>query len=198
LQGSGPGVVTLMTQVQDRPFLTVPWQAGITGWIVVFGAVIAELVGGVVVNAMSMAVAAPVLVAPAAIAVGFGIAQWLQMRSVRDEPASWWHFAGIAAALFTWQAWPVTPSALQPIANAHDACVMMFTASPACIARTMTAMNDSHVAWWATGAVIVALAPLVRRSKIAAWAAVPVALGGCQLSAHFLELLLLHYHVPGA
>jgi uncharacterized membrane protein len=188
----------LTTQVQDRPFLTVPWQAGITGWIVVFGAVVVELVGGVIVNAMSMAVAAPVFIAPVAIAVGFGVAQWLQMRSVRDEPASWWHFAGIAAGLFTWQAWPVTPSQLQPIANAHDACVMMFTATPACIARATTAMDNSHIIWWVTGGVIVALALLVRRSKIAAWAAVPVALAGCQLAAHVLELLLLHYHVPGA
>jgi hypothetical protein len=187
-----------MTQVQSRPFLTIPWQAGITGWIVVFGAVIVELVGGIVVNSMSMAVAAPVLVVPAAIAVGFGIAQWLQMRAVPDEPSSWWHMAGIAAALFTWVAWPVTPSALQPIANAHDACELVYTATPACIARATSAMDASHIIWWATGALIIALALLVRRSKIAAWAAIPVAFGGCQLAGHFLELLLLHYNFPGA
>ncbi len=182
----------------SRPFLTQPWQAGITGWIVVFGAVIAELVIGIVVNTASMAVAAPLLIAPAAIVVGFGIIQWLQMRSLREEPASWWHMVGVVAALFAWLAWPYTPGPLQPIANARDACFMMYTATPSCLARATGAMDASHITWWVTGAVIVAIAPLGRRSRIAAWAGIPVAFAGSQLAGHFLELLLLHYHVPGA
>lgn len=186
------------TEVRSRPFLTQPWQGGITGWIVVFGAALFELVAGIVANAMSMAVAAPLLIVPAAIAVGFAVTQWVQMRQVRDEPASWWHFVGIAAALFSWAVWPYVPSALQPIANAHDACVMMYTATPGCLARATSAMDNSHITWWLTGAIIVAMAPLARRSRIAAWAPIPVAFAGCQLAGHFLELLLLHYHVPGA
>ena len=190
-----------MTQVQSSqrmPFLARSWHGAMTGWIVIFGAVIFELIAGVVVNSMSMAVAAPVLIAPAAIAVGFGIVQWVQMRSFRDERPGWWHLAAIALALFTWVVWPVTPSSLLPIHNAADACTMIYTATPECVARASTAMTSSDVTWWVTGGVIVGLALLARRSRIAVWAAIPVALAGCQLAQHFLELLLLHYHFSGA
>lgn len=187
-----------MTQVQPTPFFTRPWQAGITGWIVVFGAVIIELIAGIVVNSMSMAVAAPVLIAPAAVAISLGVTQWAQTHSVRADRPSWWHLGAIAMALFTWIVWPVTPSALLPVHNAHDACAVIYTATPACVARAASAMSNSDIAWWVTGAVIVALAPLGRRSQIAAWAAIPVAFAGCQLASHFLELLLLHYNFAGA
>ena len=189
------------TQVQptrSMPFLTRSWQAGVTGWIVIVGAVVFELVAGIIVNTMSMAVAAPVLIAPAAIAVVLGVMQWFQARSVRAEPVNWWHLSAIPLALFTWVAWPVTPSALLPLHNANDVCTFLYTATPSCIARAMSAMTDSHITWWVTGALIVALAPLARRSRIAAWATIPEAFAGCQLAGHFLELLLLHYHFPGA
>ena len=190
-----------MTQVQSTrsmPFLARSWQSGVTGWIVVFGAVVVELIAGIVVNSMSMAVAAPVLIAPAAIAVGLGITQWVQMRSFRADRPSLWHVGAIAMALFTWIVWPVTPSSLLPIHSAHDACALIYTTTPACIARATSAMSNSDITWWVTGAVIVALAPLARRSRIAAWAAIPVAFAGCQRATHFLELLLLHYHFAGA
>lgn len=190
-----------MTQVQPTqpmPFLTRSWQGGMTGWIVVFGAVIVELVGGIVVNSMSMAVAAPVLIAPAAIAVGLGVVQWVQMRSVRAERPSWGHVAAIGMALFTWVVWPVTPSSLLTVHNARDACALVYTATPDCVARAMSAMSNSDITWWVTGALIVAMAPLARRSRIAPWATIPVAFAGCQLASHFLELLLVHYHFNGA
>jgi hypothetical protein len=187
-----------MTQLRPSTFLAQPWEAAVTGWIVVFVGLLVELVGGVVTNAMSMAIAAPILIAPAAVAVGFAAAQWWQVRSSGSDPANWWHLVGVAAALFTWLVWPTTPAALLPIANAREACVMMYTTTPGCIVRATAAMNDSHITWWATGVLIVALALLARRSRIAAWAAIPVAFAGCQLAAHFLEVLLLHYHTPGA
>ena len=180
------------------PFLAQPWQGGITGWIVIFGAIVAELIAGIVVNTMSMAVAAPVLIAPAAIALGFGVAQWLQMRSFLTERPNWWHMAAIAMALFTWAVWPVTPAVLQSGPHARDACNAIYTATPDCIARVMSATSSSNITWWVTVAVIVALVPLARRSRIAAWAAIPVAFAGCQLAGHFFELLLLHYHFVGA
>jgi hypothetical protein len=187
-----------MTQVRPSLFLTRSWEAAVTGWIVVFGASLVELVAGIVTNAMSMAIAAPILIAPAAIAVAFAAAQWWQVRSSGSDLTSWWHLVGVGAALFTWLVWPTTPTALIPIANAHDACVMMYTATPGCIARVTAAMTGSHITWWVTGVLIVALAALARRSRIAAWAAIPVAFAGCQLAAHFLEVLLLHYNTPGA
>lgn len=42
---------------RPAPMLTQPWQAGVTGWIVVFGAVIAEIAGGAMANQMSAALA---------------------------------------------------------------------------------------------------------------------------------------------
>ncbi len=185
------------TQVRRR-FLAQPWQGGVTGWVVVFGALVLELIAGIVVNSMSMAVAATVLIIPAAVAIGFGCAQWLQVRASKAEPVPWWHLAGIAAGLFTWQAWPIVPSALQTVSSPRDVCTMIFTATPDCLARAASALSANHLVFWITGAVIVALGLLARKSRIAVWSATPVALAGCQLAAHFLELLLLRYHVPGS
>jgi hypothetical protein len=100
--------------------------------------------------------------------------------------------------LLTWIVWPVTPSALQAVPTGSDACTLLYTATPDCVARATSAISNSHITWWVTGVLILALAPLARRSRIAPWAAVPVAFAGCQLAAHFLELLLLRYHYPGA
>ncbi len=185
-------------QRTKRPFLTLPWEGGLTGWIVVFGAILIELIGGVVTNTISMRIAAPVLVIPAVVAVVFAVAQWLQALSINDQAAPWWHLVGIGIALFAWIIWPITPPMLQPISNAHDACTMLYTATPHCVALAQGAMTGSDVTWWLTGATIVALLPLVRQSRIACWAAIPVAFAGCQLSSHFLELLLVHYHAVGA
>ena len=108
------------------PLLTRPFEAGATGWTVVFVAVVAELVGGAVTNQMSTAIALPVLVFPVAVAYGF-----------------------------------------------------------------------AGVQWWSTAALILIAALLTRRSRIAAWAAIPLALAGCQLATHFLEQLLVYYNLSG-
>ena len=188
-----------MTDVTEakRPFLTLPWQGGFTGWIVVFGAILAELIGSVIVGNMPTAIAAPVLAGPVVIAAGFAAVQWQQVRSSRAEPASWWHMAGIAAALFMWLAWPITPAVLTTVSGAHDTCVMLYSPTPACLSRVTAAMHDSDLVWWVTLVLIGAAALLARRSRIAAWAAIPVAFAGCTLAAHFLELLLIHYHFNG-
>lgn len=178
--------------------LTRPWQGGIAGWIVVFGALIAELVGGVVVNAMSALVAEIVLLVPVALLIGFTITQWIEVQVSHADPARWWHLVGIAAGIFTWQAWPTVPGPLQTVSTPSDICHVVFTATPSCLARASAALADSHFVFWATGAVIIVLIALVRKSRIAAWSATPIALAGCQLSSHYLELLLLHFHAPGA
>jgi hypothetical protein len=184
-------------QPQRRPFLTQPWEGGVTGWVAVFGAILIEFIAGIVTNTVSMPVAAPVLLVPAAIAVALGLWQWQQARSIRAEPVPWWHLIGIGVALLAWIIWPIVPTALQGVNNAHDACTLVYTAAPSCLARANSALTGSNVTWWVTGAVIVALLPLVRKSRIAVWAAIPVAFAGCQLSSHFLELLLVHYHATG-
>jgi hypothetical protein len=100
-------------------------------------------------------------------------------------------------ALFTWVVWPVTPAVLQT-GSARSACEAIYTATPDCIARVMSTTTSSNFAWWATAGLILGLALLARRSRIAAWASIPVAFAGCQLAGHFFQLLLLHYHFVGA
>jgi len=36
---------------------------------------------------------------------------------------------------------------------------------------------------------------LARRSRIAAWATIPLALAGCQLATWFLNRVVLYYHL---
>jgi hypothetical protein len=36
---------------------------------------------------------------------------------------------------------------------------------------------------------------LARRSRIAAWATIPLALAGCQLATWFLNQIVLYYHL---
>jgi hypothetical protein len=184
------------------PLLTQPFEAGLTGWIVVCGAVIAELAGGAVVaNQMSTAIAVTVLVFPVVVAFGFAVAQWWQVRSSAAEPASWWHLAGIAAATLIWLLWPTTPGALAgtEVAGASSGrafCyVLPTTMTSDCLRRAAQAFDNHNLAWWSTAALILIAALLARRSRIAAWAAIPAALAGCQLATYFLNQLVLYYHL---
>ncbi|MGH3258708.1 MAG: hypothetical protein ACRDOU_25475 [Streptosporangiaceae bacterium] len=74
---------------RPAPLLTQPFGGGMTAWVVIFCAVIAELAGGAVVgNQASAAIAVPVLVVPVAVVFGFAAVQWWQVRSSATEPAS--------------------------------------------------------------------------------------------------------------
>jgi hypothetical protein len=176
------------SNARRQRWLTQPFEAGMTGFIVVFGAILAELIGGVVTNRMSTSVVVPVLAVPAAIALGFAVAQWWQVRSSGAEPASWWHLAGIAAGLIAWVLWPTKPGVLEGTGSAFAACNAMGSIQvPGCLQRAAQALDR----------LIVAMALLVRRSRIAAWAAIPVAFAGCELATHFMEQLLLFYNAGG-
>lgn len=180
------------------PVLTRSWNAGVIGWIVVLGAMVAEIVLGAATNRMPTAIAAPALALPVAVAIGFAVAQWLQVRSSGAEPANWWHLGGIAVALFAWLIWPTAPGALAPAANARDACIILENNTAAqCLRHAAAAMDNRTLVWWLSGVLILAMALLVRRSRIAAWATIPLAFAGCQLATHFLELLLVRYHGGG-
>lgn len=178
-----------------RPLLTQPWEAGVTGWVVVFGAVLAELVCSYVTDHAAAVVAVPVLLAPAVVALGIGLVQWWQTRSSGAEPASWWHLAGVAAALFTWLIWPTTPGLLDGSASsAQAACTALPTTQTArCLPVAARALDAHNLTWWLTGAFILVAALLTRRSRIAAWAAIPVAFAGCELATYFLQALLNRY-----
>ncbi|MDR0345077.1 MAG: hypothetical protein LBI49_18590 [Nocardiopsaceae bacterium] len=164
----------------------------------VFGALLAELVAGLVTNRMPMAIAAPALVVPVVVAAGFAVVQWWQVRSSKGDPVSWWHLGGVAGALFTWIVYPTVPDRLAQAGNAKQACFVLHgSATPDCLHRATQAMTSHALVWWLTGAVILGAALLTRRSRIAPWAAIPAALGGCLLAYHFLELLVLYYQPGG-
>jgi hypothetical protein len=180
------------------PFLAQPFEAGVTGWIVIIGAILAEIIGGTVTYRMSTSVALPVLVIPAALALGFAAVQWWQVRSSGAEPANWWHFAGIAAGVLSWVLWPTMPGVLDGTGSASAACnAMGESLTPGCLGRAAQALDKHNIVWWGTLVLIALLALLVRRSRIAAWAAVPVAFAGCLLATHYLEQLLVYYNAGG-
>lgn len=177
------------------PLLAKPFEAGMTGFVVVFCAVLAELIGGAVTNQMSTPVAAPVLAVPAAIALGFAVAQWWQVWSSGAELANWWHFLGIVAGLIIWALWPTKPGVLDGAGSPSAACdAMGALQAPGCLQSAARALTDHNLTWWCTAALVIAMVLLVRRSRIAAWAAIPVAFGGCELATHFMQQLLLVYN----
>jgi hypothetical protein len=179
-----------------RPFLAQPWDGGVAGWLVVFGALVIELIASIATNSAPMPVTALALGLPIVVAAGFSVLQWLQVRSSNAEPASWWHLGGIAAATFAWLVYPTSPGILYGIANARDACAALLgspSTAPGCLARAASAMDGRTTAWWLTGGIILLAALAARRSRIAAWAAIPAAYAGCLLATHYLELLLLYY-----
>lgn len=82
-RGGQPPVLRRFPMDDQRPapapLLTQPFEAGLTGWIVVTGAVIAELAGGAAVaNQMSTAITVPRLIFPVACRGGI----WLRCRAV--------------------------------------------------------------------------------------------------------------------
>ncbi len=169
-----------------------------TGWVVVSGAALVELIGGIVTNQMPMAVAAPVLAFPVVVAAGFSVVQWWQVGSTGAERANWWHLIGVAAAVFVWLVFPTTPGILATDSTARAACYSLSSPTPACLSRVTQAMDAHNLVWWLTGGLILGAALLTRRSRIAAWAAIPIAFAGCLLATHFLQLLLVYYHAgPG-
>jgi hypothetical protein len=188
---------------RPAPLLVQPWSAGVIGWFVVFGAVIVELAGGAVVaNQTSTVIALAVLIIPVVVVFGFAAVQWWQVRAAAAEPAPWWHFAGVAAAVFTWVVWPTIPgpltrtSAVTSATSDRAFCyVLPGSALSDCLHRTAQAFDHHNLAWWSTGALILIAALLARRSRIAAWGAIPAALAGCQLATWFLNQIVLYYHL---
>jgi hypothetical protein len=197
LRGLPPGLRYLPKDdwpPQPAPVLTRPFEAGVTGWVVVFGAVIAELAGGAAVaTQMRAVIAVPVLIFPAAVASAFAVVQWWQARSWRAELASRWHLTGVAAAALTWLLWPMVPGALAGTGTlgctgrSQALCYAAPGTAEATYLRSLAQSADYHdVALWSTGALILIAALLARRSRIAAWAAIPAAFAGCELATYFL------------
>jgi hypothetical protein len=188
---------------RPAPLLAQPFAAGMTGWVVISGAVIAEFAGGAVVaNQTSTTIALAVLITPVVVVFGFAVVQWWQVRSSGAEPAPWWHLAGVAAAIFTWLVWPTVPgplsgtTAVASTSGGRAFCYVLPGAAVSdCLRRVAQAFDNHNLAWWSTGALILIAALLARRSRIAAWGAIPAALAGCQLATWFLNQIVLYYHL---
>jgi hypothetical protein len=114
--GQPPGLRHLPQEDQpprSAPLLAQPWAGGMTAWIVIFVAVIAELAGGAVVaNQTSEGIAIAVLITPVVVVYGFAVVQWWQVTSSGAERTPWWHLAGVAAAIIIWLVWPTVPGPL--------------------------------------------------------------------------------------
>jgi hypothetical protein len=67
------------TETVHQPLLTRSWEAAMTGWVVVFGAILLEIAAAVVTNRAPMSVAAPCLIVPAVFPVAVAVAQWWQV-----------------------------------------------------------------------------------------------------------------------
>jgi hypothetical protein len=183
-------------QQTRRPLLTRPFQGGVTGWIVVFGALFIELAAAAITNRMVITTALPILVVPIAVAFGFAVVQWWQVRGLAAGPVSWWHEIGVVAGAILWLFTPTIPASLNGVTDGRIACLSLPVPPTAdCFHRAAQAYDLHNIAWWSAAGLIIVAAVLGRRSRIAAWAAVPTALAGCLLASNFLEQLLLHYNV---
>jgi hypothetical protein len=190
-----PAAAARATSTAAVPWLAQPWEGGVTAWIVVFGALLVVLIGGAVTNNSSNSVALLVVLAPVVVAAGFALLQWWQVRSSRSEPASWWHLIGPAAGLVIWLIFPTAPGVLGGVGDARGACAALPTTDTAgCLRLATQAYNNHNLAWWLTAVAIVACALLARRSRIAAWAAIPIALAGCEIASHYLQALITTYN----
>jgi hypothetical protein len=180
------------------PLLVRPFDAGLTGWLVVFPAMLIEIGGGAFAGRASPALTVPLLVIPIAVLFGVAGVQWWQVRATGSDPASWWHLAGIAVALCLWFLAPRTPQPLSASHNAVSACLTLpVPAHSDCLSRAAQAFDYASIAWFSALGLIAVAALLARRSRIAPWAAIPTALAGSILASNMLEQLLVHFGVPG-
>ena len=180
------------------PLLVRPFDGAVTGFVVVFLAMAVEIVSGAFASRMSPAVTIPLLVGPVVVAYGVALLQWWQVRAAGADRPSWWHLGAVVAALILWYVLPREPQQLAPFQNAGSACLSLpIPAHTDCIPRAAQAFDNYTLVWWSAFGLILVGAMLARRSRIAAWAALPVALAGAILADNMLEQLLVHFNVSG-
>jgi hypothetical protein len=186
-------------QTVRQPLLTRSWEASVTGWVVVFGAILLAVGAAVVTNRAPMSVTAPCLIVAAVFPIAIALAQWWQVTRAHGERSSWWHLGGVAIGALLWVADPIVPSALTGASSGRQVCgQFQADITVGCLQRADYAVSGHTMVWLITGGLIVGLALLTRRARIAPWASIPVAIAGCSLSYHYLELLLLHYNIFGS
>lgn len=154
-------------------------------WIVCVAGLAVVLIGGAVTNRMSFAVAAATLGTPAAIFVGFAVAEWLEARRTGVVLARG-HLAGPGVAVVLWLLY--TAGGGGDLYFGKNYYCQSFIGDPAvaCLRDAGQALHRGHLVSWVGLAVVVALTPLARRSRIAAWSTIPIALAAQTLALHFL------------
>ena len=91
---------------------------------------------------------------------------------------------------------PWTPSVTRRVSRGRRAAEAGAAADAAVRGGHAAKAYDSHnLAWWSTAALILIAALLGRRSRIAAWVTIPLALADCQLATWFLNQVVLYYHL---
>ena len=191
------GLTPIDESARRLPLLVRPFQAGMTGWIVVSAAIVVVLVGGAITGQKSLAASMPVLVIPVVVAFAFAITQLWQVHANGTARPSWWHLGAIPAALLIWFLWPNTPNQINgDDGSAQAVCNNIPTDSnAACLHRAAPALDAHNLVWWLALALIAVAALLGRWSRIAAWTSIPVAFAGALLASSFLEQVVLHYQL---
>jgi hypothetical protein len=146
---------------------------------------VAVLIGGSVTNRMSFTVAAVTLTTPAAVFVGFAVAEWLEARRTGVTlPRG--HLAGPGLAVVLWLLH--TAGGGGDLYFGKEFYCKSFIGDPAgtCLRAAGHALHNGHLVSWIGLATVAALALLARRSRIAAWSTIPIVLAGQTLALHFL------------
>lgn len=178
--------------------LVRPFEAGVIAGILTAVTTLIVIVTGALAPRNSPAIIVPLLVIPIAVMFGFAIVQWLRMRASHAEPVSWWQLLTVVAGLLLWYLSPRVPQPLAELHNAGAACQALPVPTHSdCLQRAAQAFDSAAIAWWAAFALIIVAALLARRSRIAAWAAIPVGLAGSVLANNLLEQLLVHFGITG-
>jgi hypothetical protein len=157
----------------------------IRAWIVCAAGMVVVLIGGSVTNRMSFTVAAVTLVTPAAVFVGFAVAEWLEARRTGVRlPRG--HLAGPGLAVVLWLL--NTAGGGGDLYFDKDFYCKSFVGDTAmaCLRDAGQALHNGHLVSWIGLATVAVLAVLARRSRIAAWSTIPLVLAAQTLAVHFL------------
>jgi hypothetical protein len=184
--GPGAGTAPMISEsYTESPLVKRTGWLRKRAWIICAASVVAVLIGGSVTNRMSFAVAAVTLATPAALCAGFAVAEWLEARrAALLLPRG--HLAGPGVALVVWLLYSSGGGGDLFFSKEYYCRSVIGDADAACLREAGQALQDGRLISWITLAVLVALALLARRSRVAAWSTIPIALAGQTLALQVL------------
>lgn len=175
------------------PRMARSWWLGCQAWAVALGGFVVVLLGAMVTHLKSTPVMGLTLGVPVAAVVALSVQEFLAARR-HTTRLSRMHLFGVAIGLLVWLLYPTAPGDLSFNPSPEALCrYAQRPGSPECLAHAGAARLHAHVAWFATGALILLLAPLARRSRSAAWGTAAVGFAGAAFALHFLEVFVHPY-----